>query len=142
MLRSVAICVVSPVHIDGQASDERRSASRTTRIRKKDWTHSTHTDLRPYIGNFTVLPTPAHRGHSMQRSHLTSNSPVSARDAFTSIGMQDERVGLERRDATLQNGGRQIDGRELENATNPWGSGGSHAPHGRGRHLHNSQPIK
>jgi hypothetical protein len=60
MLRSVAICVVSPVHIDGQASDERRSASRTTRIWKKGWMHSTQSDFRPYIENFTVLPTPAH----------------------------------------------------------------------------------
>jgi hypothetical protein len=133
MLRSAAIFVVSPAHIDGQASDERASGSPTTRIRQKDWTHSAHTGFRPYIGNFMVLPTPAQRGHSMQRSHLTSNRPVSAIVASTSVGLVDGRVGLERRDATLQNGGRQIDGREPDIATSSVPTRGSHAPHGRGK---------
>jgi hypothetical protein len=111
MLRSAAIGVVSPADIDGQASDERRSVSLTTRIRKKGWTHSTHTDSRPHIGNFTVMPTPAQRGHSMQRLHLTSNRPVSALVASTSIGLMDGQVGIERRAATVQNGVvRSLDG--------------------------------
>jgi hypothetical protein len=133
MLRSVTICVVSPVHIDGQASDQGRSASRTTRIRKKGWTHSTHTDLRPHIGNLTVLPTPAQRGYSMQRSHLAANRPIWALVASRSIGSVDGQVGLERPAATPQKGGRQVDGREPEIATNSVPSGGSGAPHGRGK---------
>jgi hypothetical protein len=44
-----------------------------------------------------VLPMPAQRGHSMQRSHLTANRPISALVTATSLGLVDGQVGLERR---------------------------------------------